>query len=66
MLAATNARWKWAAVQKIKVNENTYDISSKKRVTKKLLKFHVVVVQNNGKEMYKKSVLNVPAKLPFC
>ena len=54
MLAATNARWKWAAVQKIKVNENTYDISSKKRVTKKLLKFHVVVVQNNDKEMYKK------------
>ena len=35
-----------------KVNENTYDISSKKRVTKK---FHVVVVvvENNGKEMYK-------------
>ena len=27
-----------------------------KRVTKK---FHVVVVQNNGKEMYKKSVLQV-------
>ena len=39
-----------------KVNENTYDISSIKRVTKK---FHVVVVQNNGKEMYKKSVLHV-------
>ena len=35
MLAATNARWKWAAVKK--VNENTYDISSKKRVTKKFL-----------------------------
>ena len=33
------------------VNENTYDISSIERVTKK---FHVVVVQNNGKEMYKK------------
>ena len=26
-----------------KVNENTYNISSKKRVTKKFLKFHVVV-----------------------
>ena len=30
MLAATNARWKWAAVKK-KVNENTYDISSIKK-----------------------------------
>ena len=36
MLVANNARWKWAAVKK-KVNENTYDISSKKRVTKKFL-----------------------------
>ena len=42
-----------------KVNENTYDISSKNRVTKICFwKFHVVVVQNNGKEMYKKSVLH--------
>ena len=54
MLAATNARKKWAAVKK-KVNENTYDISS----IKSLWKFDVVVVQNNGKEMYKKSVLHV-------
>ena len=37
-----------------KVNENTYDIFSKKRVTK----FHIVVVQNNGEEIYKKSVLH--------
>ena len=39
-----------------KVSENTYDISPIKRVTKKLSlwKFHVVVVQHNGKEMYKK------------
>jgi len=37
-----------------------YDISSIKRVTRKFLKtFHVVVVQNNGKEMYKKGVLRV-------
>ena len=36
--------------------ENTYDNSSIKRVTRK---FHPVVVQNNGKEMYKKSVLHV-------
>ena len=35
MLAATNAKWKWAAVKKVK--ENTYDISSIKRVTKKFL-----------------------------
>ena len=43
-----------------KVNENTYDISSKNRVTKICFwKLHVVVVQSNGKEMYKKSVLHV-------
>ena len=42
-----------------KVNENTYDISSKNRVTKICFwKLHVVVVQSNGKEMYKKSVLH--------
>ena len=35
----------------------TYDISSVKRVTRT---FHVIVMQNNGKEMYKKnSVLHV-------
>ena len=34
--------------KKKKVNENTYDISFIKRVTRK---FHVLVVQNNGKEM---------------
>ena len=41
-----------------KVNENTYDISSIKRV-RSFRKFQVVVVQNNGKEMYKESVLRV-------
>ena len=45
-----------------KVNENTYDSSSIKRVTKK---FHVVVVQNHGKEMYKKNVLHVQSCF-FC
>ena len=35
-LSLHNARWKWAAV-KLKVNGNTYDISSIKRVTKKSL-----------------------------
>ena len=34
-----------------KVSENTYDISS---IEKNFWKFHVAVVQNNGKEMYKK------------
>ena len=48
--------------QRKKVNRNTYNISSIKRVTKK---FHFVVVQNNGKEMYKKSVLHVQSCF-FC
>ena len=40
--------------------ENTYDISSRKRVTKKFLEVSLcIVVQNNSKEMYKKSVLQV-------
>ena len=38
------------------VNKNTYDISS---IKKSFWKFYVVVVQNNGKEMYKKCVLHV-------
>ena len=42
--------------QRKRVNWNAYKISSIKRVTRK---FHFVVVQNNGKEMYKKSVLHV-------
>ena len=40
---------------KKKVNENAYDVSSIKKI---FWKFRVVVVQNNGKEMYKKSVLH--------
>ena len=47
-----------------KVNGNTYDISSIKRVTKKFLEVSRVVVQNNGKEMYKKSMLHVQSC--FC
>ena len=39
-----------------KVNDNTYGISS---IRKSLCKFHVVVVQNNGKEIYKKGVLHL-------
>ena len=40
-----------------KVNRTAYKIFSMKRVSRKF--FHVVVLQNNGKEMYKKSVLHV-------
>ena len=40
-----------------KTNRNTCDISSTKRV--KTRKFHVVIVQNNGKEKSQKSVLQV-------
>ena len=46
---------------KTKLNKNTYDISSIKRVARNFLEFslHIVVVQNNGKEIYKKGVLRV-------
>ena len=55
MLAASNARWKWAAVKK-KWTRTRRDISSKQRVTSK---FHVTVVQKNGKKNVQKSVLHV-------
>ena len=42
-----------------KVNDNTYDIPSIKHGLRSFWKFHIVVVQNNGKEMNKKSVLHV-------
>ena len=43
------------------MNKKTYDIFSIKRVTRKFLEVSpcTVVVQNNGKEMYKKGVLHV-------
>ena len=44
---------KMSGSEKWKVNENAYDISPIKK------KFCFVVVQNNGKEMYQKSVLHV-------
>ena len=44
MLAATNVKMSGS-------EKNTYDISFIKRVTRKFLEFHVVVVQNKGKEM---------------
>ena len=51
MLAATKV--KMSGSEK-KVNRTTYNISAIKRVTGKFWEFHVVVVQNSGKEMYKK------------
>ena len=44
-----------------KKNKNTYDISAIKRVARNFLEnsLHIVVVKNNGKEMYKKSVPRV-------
>ena len=41
-----------------------YDISSIKRVTRSFWKFHVVVVQNNGKEIPEKKCA-ARAKLLF-
>ena len=51
----------WKKKQTNKKHNNMYDISSIKRVARNVLEFslHIVVVQNNGKEMYKKSVLRV-------
>ena len=49
MLAATNQMQSENEQQWKKVNENTYDISSIKSVTKKFMVFYVFV-QNNGKE----------------
>ena len=47
---------KMTGSEKKSEQEHVYNISSIKRVTRK---FRVVVVQNNGKEMYKKSVLHM-------
>ena len=58
MLAATKVKMSGSE----RINRNAYYISSIKRVTRK---FHFVVVQNNGKEMYKKSVLHVQSCF-FC
>ena len=54
MLEATEV--KMSGSDQKKANRNTYAISSIKSVTRK---FHVVVEQNNGKDIYKKSVLRV-------
>ena len=57
MLAASKV--KISGSEEKEVNRNAYDISCIKRVLEGFWKFLVVVVQNNGKEMYKKSVLHV-------
>ena len=54
MLAAI--RVKISDSEKKKLNKNTSDISSIKLVTRSFWKFHVAVVQNNGKEMRTKKV----------
>ena len=59
MLAATKVKMSGSEKKK-KVNENTYDISSIKTCNYQVSgRFYIVVVQNNGKEMYKKSVLHL-------
>ena len=69
MLAATKVKMSGSEKQNKpkKKNKNTYDISSIKRVATKFLEFslYIVVVQNNGKEMYKKKCA-ARAKLLFC
>ena len=63
MLAA--GKVKISVSEEKKVNRNAYNISSIKRVLEGFWKFLVVVVQNNGKEMYKKKCA-ARAKLFFC
>ena len=57
MLAASKV--KISVSEEKNVNRNAYNTSSIKRVLEGFWKFLVVVVQNNGKEMYKKSVQHV-------
>ena len=59
MLAATKVKMSGS---KKKVNRNTYNVSSIKRVTMTSLEGYVVVVQNNGKE----SVLDVKVVSVFA
>ena len=57
---------KMSGNNKKKVIENTYDISSINVQLRSFWKFYVVVVQNNGKEMYEKSVLHVQSYFFFA
>ena len=63
MLAASKV--KISVSEEKNVNRNAYNTSSIKRVLEGFWKFLVVVVQNNGKEMYKKKCA-ARAKLFFC
>ena len=65
MLAATNQMQGESKRQWKKVNENTYDISPIKSVTKKFLEVSRCGRSNNGKEMYKKKCA-AREKLLFC
>ena len=49
MLAAIRVKISDSEKKKKKLNKNTSDISSIKRLTRSFWKFHVAVVQNNGK-----------------
>ena len=61
MLAATKVKMSSSGK---KVNKNTYDISSIKRVTRKFLEVSCCSRANNGKKCTKKCVAR--AKLLFC
>ena len=63
VLAATNARWRWAAVKKSE-HGNTYDISSLKRVTKKFLEVSRCSRAKQRQRNVQKSVLLVQSC--FC
>ena len=58
MLVATNARWKWAAVKKNWTRTHA-TFPSKNMKLRSFWKFHIVVMQNNAKEMYKKNLPHV-------
>ena len=65
LLAATSVK---ISESEKKVNKNTSDISSIKRVTWKFLEVSRCSPRraNNGKEMYKRSVLHVQSCILFC
>ena len=44
---------------KVKISGSEKKVNEKNLKLRSFWKFHVVVVQNNGKEMYKKNVLHV-------
>ena len=61
MLAATNARWKWAAMKKSEREHVRHFLHKTfNYIVGSFWKFHLVVVKNKGKEMLvQKSVLHM-------